>query len=119
GAERVAQPRLFRVGAAQRLGSAFLGEPTEDGNTGAARFDRHGQGDALVERTGDERALSVAGASGDAHPVRSEDVAARLLDDVDDPAHTPGPGGQQPGAARRAVDAVERALLVITWCVLP
>src|SRR5690606_16347076 len=44
--------------------------------------------------------------------VRAQDVAARLLDDVDDAARAPGPGDQQSGAARRAVDVVERALLV-------
>lgn len=72
-----------------------------------------GQRDALVEHAADECALAIAGATGDAHGVGLEYGAARLLDDVDDAADTPGPGGQQPGAAGGAVDAVESTLLVV------
>src|SRR4029079_4641997 len=43
----------------------------------------------------------------------TQDVAARLLDDIDDPAHAPRPGNQQTAAAGGAVDGVERALLVV------
>jgi hypothetical protein len=92
-----------RIGVCQSLHSdrlpAFLLEilsvpaalPVFSKNT-AARLNRHGQRDALVERTDDEGALSVPRASRDAHRIRVEDVAARLLNDVDDSAHPPGPG---------------------------
>src|SRR5258707_12810204 len=96
GAERVAQPRLLSVGTTQRLCAAFPGNPAEDGSTSATRLNRHGQSDALVERTDREGSLSVPRASRDAGRVRFENVAARLLEDVDDSAYTPGPGDQEP-----------------------
>src|SRR5262245_5414748 len=93
GVERVTQPWLLSVGTAQRLGARFPGNPAEDGSTRTTRLDRHGQGDALIERTDRKGAFPVPRASSDAHRIRFENVAARLLDDVDDSAHAPGPGG--------------------------
>lgn len=61
GAERVAEPGLLAVRAAQGLTTLRV-DAAEDRYAGRARLDRHGQRDALVEDTGDEGALAEPGA---------------------------------------------------------
>src|SRR5688572_32438939 len=97
-AERVTKPGLFPVRAAQAL-SSFSGDAPPDRNAGRAGFDRQGQSNALIEDACREGALSEAGAPGDADRVGLENVAARLLDDIDDPADAPRPGHQEPRGA--------------------